>query len=158
MWIGAKTLEFSSDVQKTFHYFRQIDPQQTEAGGQLFGSLLGDTVKVTLATYPHPTDTRSRTSIERTQIVEQNEINEAFKSGMHYFGDWHTHPQARPLPSGIDKNNAKHLFQKSKTELTDFLMVIVGTTLATDNLYVAIVNSRRIRKLRKLCNVNFGNQ
>ncbi|WP_282059489.1 Mov34/MPN/PAD-1 family protein [Roseobacter litoralis] len=69
------------------------------------------------------------------------------KSGLHYFGDWHTHPQSVPTPSGTDLSSMADLFSRSKHELIAFLMVIVGTEGFPDGLHVSVHEANAWSKL-----------
>lgn len=55
--------------------------------------------------------------------------------------DWHTHPQAIPLPSGRDIRTAKSTVKKSKLVLSGIVMVIVGREAFPRGLYVGVADS-----------------
>ena len=44
-----------------------------------------------------------------------------------YVGEWHTHPQEIPIPSGQDIKNWKKLARKANSEVDIFFFVIIGT-------------------------------
>lgn len=147
--LGRKSsrLVFEPRALKTLFAERQLKPSQPESGGQLFGKFTEDAVHITTVTIPSRDDDRSRFRFSRLQATEQAEIDQAFSAGLHYLGDWHTHPEAKPRPSQIDQTSAKKLFRTSTSELRNFLMVIVGTSENLRDIYVALVNGRRVRKL-----------
>ena len=62
-----------------------------------------------------------------------------FSSGLHYIGDWHTHPEDIPEPSGVDINKMQAIFRKSDHQLKGMLLVVVGRGTAPDGLWVGIV-------------------
>lgn len=143
----AKRLIFTPKTLQVLYSERQLKPYESESGGQLFGEFANDVVTVTTASTPSPKDQRSRFKFTRLRTTEQAEIDREFSKGLHYLGDWHTHPEPRPIPSSTDQFGAKKLFRTSRHELPNFLMVIVGTSCDPADLYVALVNHRRMRRL-----------
>ena len=76
-----------------------------EAGGILLGFRRGAHLHVTAATVPQPVDhsnrywfKRSATSHQEIALTRSQDIGQT----MDYLGDWHTHPEPRPIPSGHD--------------------------------------------------------
>jgi integrative and conjugative element protein (TIGR02256 family) len=100
---------------------------QKEAGGQLFARLEGDRIQVVDATGPRRTDRRTRTGYHPDRRAEQDEIAERHPKGLHFVGDWHTHPDTKPQPSGRDLASMAECFAKSAHGLNGFLLLIVGT-------------------------------
>lgn len=145
-----KRLVFDARAHDTLYSERQLKPSQPESGGQLLGTFSDDAVQIVTVTIPSRDDVRSRFGFARLQATEQAEIDEAFSAGLHYLGDWHSHPEYKPSPSSIDVITAKKLFRTSKSELRNFLMVIVGTSENASDLYVALVNGRRVRRLTQI--------
>jgi integrative and conjugative element protein (TIGR02256 family) len=92
---AGQTLVFTGPVLKTFSEHRQLRFWQREAGGQLFGHFQGATIEVVEATGPRRTDRRTRTSYIPDRRAEQREIDERFRRGLHFIGDWHSHPEKR---------------------------------------------------------------
>lgn len=113
------------------HRFRQTTCWKREAGGQLFAKVLDAGWLVEEATGPRINDIRSRFGFEPDRPAERREIQKLFATGLHYVGDWHTHPEPTPTPSQIDLNSIRDMVQASKHELPGFLMLIVGTNLDT---------------------------
>lgn len=65
----------------------------------------GQHLHVLYATVPMPLDKSSRISFERLDPGHQLAVTKAWKESqgrIDYLGDWHTHPQLNPSPSGID--------------------------------------------------------
>lgn len=135
---SGQCLILEQNVLDHFAKWRQLDPRMPEAGGQLFGAIEGQCIKVKLATGPRRSDRRGRFFFIADRLAERREICKLHKSGLHYFGDWHTHPQSIPTPSGTDLSSMADLFARSKHELNAFLMVIVGTARFPDGLHVSI--------------------
>jgi hypothetical protein len=84
-------------------------------------------------------DRRSRYSYRPNPAAEQREIYDMHAVGLHYVGDWHTHPEPVAQSSGIDNFNMTDCVAKSQHELPSFLMVIVGTSHLPDCLHVSLV-------------------
>jgi integrative and conjugative element protein (TIGR02256 family) len=76
-------------------------------------------------------------SFRPDRSAERKEIRKLFEEGLHYLGDWHTHAQRRPHPSGIDLESMSELVLKSRHELSGFLMVIVGSSEPPEGLWVS---------------------
>lgn len=106
--------------------YRQKSFWSREAGGQLFGRVEDDVWTVDQATGPRTTDFRSRFSFRANRYAEQREIEERFTTGLHYLGDWHTHPEHDPQPSATDIESMQEMVAASRHELPGFLMLIVG--------------------------------
>ncbi len=75
------------------------------------------------------------------QRADQREINAEFEKGLHYLGDWHTHPVTIPTPSPMDYQTFQSRFRKSTHELHAMLMVIVGTNPFPGGLWVGLQNN-----------------
>ena len=96
-------LEFSSEALEHFENNKQRSCFSKEAGGQLFASYEGkNTANITQVTGPRRKDWRSRFGYEPDLVSEKIEIAEKYKIGLHFVGDWHTHPQDIPYPSAAD--------------------------------------------------------
>ncbi len=117
---------------------RQSRRSHAEAGGQLFARFAGARVVVEEATGPRATDRRTRTSYVPDRTAEQEEIVERHAHGLHYVGDWHTHPGSVPEPSPRDLVSMAECVTKSTHALNGFLLVIVGQAAAPAGLYVSV--------------------
>ena len=152
-WVGAcrvisydigesgQTLIFEDKVLTHFARNRQRTARSLEAGGQLFARFEGDIIRIERATGPRATDRRGLLSFIPDRLAERREIKRFFKSGLHYVGDWHTHPEPRPQPSQTDIDSFQQTFRKSRHKLASFVMVIVGTSMANDGLFVGLCNN-----------------
>lgn len=105
---------------------RQRRWYQKEAGGQLFARIEGDCLHVVEATGPRRTDRRSRTGYYPDRRAEQAEIADRHSKNLHFIGDWHTHPDIQPQPSGRDLSSMAECFSNSASSLNGFLLLIVG--------------------------------
>jgi integrative and conjugative element protein (TIGR02256 family) len=123
---SGQVLVISEAVLRRFRRHRQRRWYQREAGGQLFARLSGLRIMVEEATGPRRTDRRTRTSYIPDRVAEQREIDSHHPSGLHYIGDWHTHPEKSPSPSGLDIASISESVRKSTHGLNGFVLVIVG--------------------------------
>lgn len=139
----SHTVLFTEDVVKHFRRHRQRWSWCPEAGGQLFAKLSPAQVEICKATGPYRNDTRGRYFFRPDRGKESSDIEECFRQGLHYVGDWHTHPQKYPEPSAEDLVSIADSFKKSTHELLGFLLVIVGTTNPPGGLWVGWHDGKR---------------
>ena len=137
----------SPEVLTHLNKFRQNHFFKKEAGGQLFGKLDGKTFLVNIATGPRESDKRSRNRYLPDRKEEQAEIKEHFKNGHIYLGDWHTHPEKKPVPSDPDIETTNDCFQKSTHEMPGFAFIIVGKTTLVRDWYVGVTAKAGTRRL-----------
>jgi integrative and conjugative element protein (TIGR02256 family) len=138
--IGAsgQVLLFHPEVIARFKRHQQLRWWQCEAGGQLFARFRDTTIEVVEATGPRRSDRRSRYNYEPDRRAEQREIDQRFALGLHFIGDWHTHPEDYPRPSGVDLRSTAEGFRKSKHQLRAFVLVIAGRAKFPAGLYVSL--------------------
>ena len=95
-------------------------------GRYLHGS---NDIVIDAATEPMPGDRRTRYSFYRDKKRHQAALDAAWRASngtCTYLGEWHTHPEAYPSPSGIDwKDWARRLREDSY--FSELLFLIVGT-------------------------------
>lgn len=141
-------LAFSAATLQHFDKNKQFSCFSKEAGGQLFASYDGqDTVNIIEATGPRSKDWRSRFGYAPDLASEKKEIAEKYKIGLHFVGDWHTHPQDIPHPSSADENSMRKLVIESIHDLEGFIMVIVGRKSFPNGLHVSFHTATRSYKL-----------
>lgn len=131
-------VHFAEEVLAHFEKNMQDAFWKTEAGGQLFAKISGERWEIVKATGPRSSDYRRRFRFFPKRTDEQSEIGKCFDDGLHYVGDWHTHPEATPTPSCMDVTSMDDLVRQSKHELPGFLMVIVGTEDSAQGLWVSL--------------------
>lgn len=141
-------ITFSQRALECFEDHRQNRAGSREAGGQLFSRSIGRDLVIDEATAPGRLDRRSRFSFWPHRQTEQRAINQMFKRGLHFVGDWHTHPQDDPRPSGDDIDKITAIFEKSRHRLDAMVLVIVGRQSPPDGLYVAHVTREGILECR----------
>ncbi len=128
----------SSAVFNTIHEFRQTNSFAPESGGMLFAWIKNGVVTIVEATKPSPMDLRSRFFFRPKLSIQQNTINEKFNNGLHFVGEWHTHPEKYPTPSNTDLKSMTDCFNRSKHELNGLIMIIMGTGERNDAIWVSI--------------------
>ena len=126
---------------------RQLHPNSRESGGQLFARFEGKAIWIERATGPRGTDRRTRTTFTPNRRAERREIKQLFKVGLHYVGDWHTHPEPLPYPSQTDIYNFMKMFSKSRHKLASFVAVVLGTAPLPDGLFVGLCDESGLREL-----------
>ena len=129
-------------VLEHFRRHQQQRKKDTEAGGQLFGRIQEKIITIEEATGPRRSDIRSRYSYIPDRKAEQREINDRFPSGLHFIGDWHTHPEPIPHPSGTDLDNMRECVKKSRRAVSGFLLIIVGTAPPPSGLHASLHNGK----------------
>jgi len=108
-WSSAdrkKLVVFEPDVLAVFWKFRQRFIWHPESGGILLGRRRGRHLEVLMATEPSTHDKRSTYLFVREAEGHAELAQEAWLKGerqVDYLGEWHSHPQAFPVPSGIDR-------------------------------------------------------
>jgi len=138
------------EVIATMVRHRQLSTKDREAGGQLFAKFNGCDTIIVEATEPKSLDRRGRHKFIPNLLLQQREIKARYKKGKHFVGDWHTHPQPIPSPSGEDIWSMADCFRKSRHELKAFLMVIVGTAEPPEGLLVCLVNGDGVIRLKNI--------
>lgn len=129
----------------------QQHSQCKEAGGILFSRLNEDNhMVISKITTPSFWDKRFLDRFVLNKRKTQKEINSSFKNGFHYVGDWHTHSEVNPRPSGIDLSTIKSVYNKSKHELRYFLIVILSSSSDFKYSYVAFVDGRNVFRCEML--------
>lgn len=115
---------------------RQTSHRATEAGGQLFGTVSPDTVRVMAATGPYPQDERRRYQYRSDPAAAESAIEEHTWAGRLYLGEWHTHAEEDPQPSRADVEAMRTLRTKSQLNASSVLLVIVGLSSRPDAMLV----------------------
>lgn len=95
---------FSPEVLAVFERYIQHG-DAPEAGGILLGHVRGVHLEILEATAPTPKDRRFRYFFERLAFGHQIIANLRWNASnglVRYVGEWHTHPEDHPTPSGTD--------------------------------------------------------
>lgn len=122
--VGALALR----KMRSFIQHRNSDP---EAGGVLLGRFIRSSKNVVIdeVTVPQLDDKSSPTRFYRHQQGHQLLVEQYWKDSegtCNYLGEWHTHPEDHPRPSGIDLQNWRRLVKNSKQQFDGLFFLIVG--------------------------------
>lgn len=132
--------------QVTLH--RQICHNAPESGGQLFAHITPSEIVISCATGPYKEDRRSRFRLTLDRWRQRLDIARLFSQGLHFVGEWHTHPEEHPSPSELDLANMRECFVKSKHQLHSFLMMIVGTDTSEEGIWLSQHNDFQYKRLQ----------
>jgi integrative and conjugative element protein (TIGR02256 family) len=132
----AQRVEISNAALAHFHHHRQRRAWAREAGGQIFGTVTAEVVRVLEAYGPRRTDERTRTSFRSDPVSAQQEIDRCVERGLVYLGEWHTHPELRPTASSTDRDAFTRLLGRSSLRVNALLLLIQGTGDGGDALAV----------------------
>jgi integrative and conjugative element protein (TIGR02256 family) len=135
---SSQVLIFNEGVIEHFRWYRQLRWYHREAGGQLFARFNDCYILIEEATGPRRTDRRTRTSYVPNRRAEQIEIFDRHRRGLHYVGDWHTHPEEFPRPSFLDDASIAECVKKSHHVLNGFVLVIVGQAEPPTGLHASL--------------------
>lgn len=141
---SGQVLILTDPVVEHLRRHRQRRLYQREAGGQLFARFDGGRIMIEEATGPRRTDRRTCTSYVPDRRAEQSEILERHWRGLHYVGDWHTHPETLPGPSRPDASSIAECVAKSKHDLNGFVLVVVGQAEPPAGFHVSIHNATSV--------------
>jgi len=102
-----------------------------EAGGVLLGRFIIDSkdIVVDRVTMPMVGDIRSRFKFIRSEKRHQKVITNAWiksEGTCNYLGEWHTHPEDYPTPSGQDIKNWQEILSTRTFSSQYLYFVIVG--------------------------------
>lgn len=141
---GSLLLNFSDEVLGVFERNVQVG-DLPESGGVLLGTVHERGLLVTMATTPTRLDRQLRYLFERLPFGHRAVARRQWRQSAgttRYIGEWHTHPQDIPAPSGIDLNEWRKLAQK-RADKRPLLAVIVGR----HGLHVELVHCNGYREL-----------
>ena len=130
-------VNFAEPAITIFESHVQALPSDYEGGGLLLGTIHGSNIMVLEATVPTILDKRFQYLFERIPFGHSSIAQSRWKASggkVRYVGEWHTHPQDYPSPSGIDRTEWNKLSCK-RADGRRMLAVIVGRK----SLYVELV-------------------
>ena len=120
----------SEEVAGLWHAYRQTAPDATESFGVLIGTTSLDRREIWIETVttPMPQDRRTRFSFAIRDSGHQRVVCGMFarSNGRSiYLGTWHTHPDAVPTPSRLDRKDWAACIRANRGRPLAF--VLVGT-------------------------------
>jgi len=141
-------LNFSDDVREVFEKHVQVG-DRPESGGILLGTVHERGLLITVATTPSRLDRQFRYLFERLPFGHRAVAKRLWRASSgttRYIGEWHTHPQDIPTPSGIDLDEWRKL-AKMRADKLPLLAVIVGR----ERLHVELAHGNGHRALLRPC-------
>jgi integrative and conjugative element protein (TIGR02256 family) len=139
LWIAPTALQYVTR-------YVQATPWAAEAGGQLFGTINTEQVCVIQASGPYAGDERSRYRYRSNPDAAQRAIEEQYKRGLLYLGEWHTHAENNPSASSLDEDAMRCLISASHLNSDTLLMMIVGRARGAAGLAACCVSSKNVRQ------------
>ncbi len=144
-------LTIEANVVKKMLNFLQDSVCKNESGGVLVGYYIDSfSFVITDISTPSERDKSSRYSFHRSAKAAQRFINECFKNSNGkkiYLGEWHTHPEEHPMPSGTDLCSYKKQLQLNQLNSPITFMLILGILslymgVYKGKEYAAFINSK----------------
>lgn len=145
---NGTVLRFIPEVATVLSKYGQSKATSKEAGGMLFARFGVGLVSIEHVTTPSLFDFRSRFAFRPSLAHQRDVIMKQFSMGLHFIGEWHTHPQEQPQPSQQDIDTARECLAESKHELNAFVVVVLGVNAAISNAWVGLVSEEEVRRLQ----------
>jgi integrative and conjugative element protein (TIGR02256 family) len=125
--IDNYTLTLSAEALKILDSYIQRKLNDPESGGIILGKITAEDIQVQRLSVPTEIDKCSRAHFERHRLSAQIVINYEHANSygqVTYLGEWHTHPEDHPTPSGTDMKMIKQQFAQNKIH-TEFLLLLI---------------------------------
>jgi integrative and conjugative element protein (TIGR02256 family) len=135
---------FASEAIAYLQAHRQKGFLSKEAGGQLFGRATDTGLLVITASGPYKGDARTRTSYRSNPHAASRAIAEMREQGLFYLGEWHTHAEPYPHPSGSDANAFMQLGKHSSFATAIPILLIQGQACSPQGLTVVTCEDRTL--------------
>ena len=133
-------VEITQEALETLRTYRQIEG--AERPGVMVGSVIGENkYRINRISPPLVKGNASHTGCERdgeaanAYVLSQYELSEHTRI---YLGEWHTHPEDEPIPSGRDISSIMEISCLPDMCLPFVILCIIGRT---GNYWGAIVNN-----------------
>ena len=140
-----RKIHISETVIEILKMHKQKSKEDNESGGVLIGQVKDDDIYILKASIPNKFDKASQNCFKCNKDIAQILINHEFYNGDKrsiYLGEWHTHFEAIPAPSSIDKGMIKEQFKKNKLNEPFLILVIQGT----EDVYVSLYDGEKIHE------------
>ena len=135
---SGEFIDFTDAVLNHFHSHRQLKWWQAEACGLLFARTQGKHIIIDDATGPYRRGWRRRYACEIPADEAQREIDERHVHGLHYVGEWHSHPEPAPTPSSRDQQTMQSRVLKSNHRMGGFIFALIGQAEFSRGLTVLV--------------------
>ena len=126
---------------------KQVTKKAKESGGILLGQVKGNEVYILKVTTPNKFDRAARYFFDCNKDAAQVVINYEFINSSQktiYLGEWHTHPENYPNPSGVDKRMIGKQYFKNKLNEPFLILLIRGL----NGLYSAIFDGKTLKETK----------
>lgn len=135
---SGETIVFTDIALGHLRSHRQMKWWQPEACGLLFARTEIKRISIEVATGPYQRGWRTRYGCAIPPAEAQREIDERHADGLHYVGEWHSHPERVPSPSGRDEKTMQSRVLDSQHDLLGFIFVLVGQASFPTGLTVIV--------------------
>lgn len=126
----------------------KIKESYNEQGGMLFACpIITNEVFIKDISLPSESDNSARFAFNIDLTQANITIKKMFNKGLHYVGDWHSHPQANPQPSSTDIETIKSGFNESRHNL-NYLIHIITSNEDIKNSCVMLTDGQKILNCR----------
>lgn len=124
-------IKITEAVVKDITSYIQKDKKDTEAGGILMGRFIKNSKNIIIdkITEPMRGDLRTRYTFKRASPAHQKILDQEWeksKGTCNYLGEWHTHPEEKPEPSGVDKRDWKRKLKTDEFSSRYLYFIILG--------------------------------
>ena len=112
-----------------------------ELCGVLTGSLIDERTFRVSKVSPPCVARNSRCGCERDAVKANTFIEKDYEASDHtrvYIGEWHTHPEGHPTPSGTDYNSIINNYTTADLAVSFIVMIIVGT----ESIYTSVYDGK----------------
>jgi integrative and conjugative element protein (TIGR02256 family) len=127
---GGK-IKLTGSVMETLQQYKQVHNNSLESGGVILGRFIkvSKNIVVDKITTPMRGDKQTRFSFKRLSPLHQGIITEEWKKSngtSNYLGEWHTHSEDFPTPSGVDIRDWKRKLKKDVFSGRYLYFIIAG--------------------------------
>ena len=140
-------LTITDDVLNIFKSYIQDTKEKKESGGILLAQIKKNHVYLIRASVPNSFDKQTRCSFERNKDIAQIIVNYEFINSNDktiYVGEWHTHPEDYPSPSGQDERMIEGQLKLNK-DIEPYLFIIIQ---GIKGLYVGLYDGKELKQMK----------
>lgn len=123
-----------------------------ETGGIIIGYYSSDHCSAIISNVTGaPLDSKlGRNSFFRGVYGLSRHLENLWKEGKYYLGEWHYHPESLPTPSTIDNQQMINISKNKKFACPEPILIIAGGQIGSLNFSVSIYkNGHRLELLNK---------
>ena len=149
---GGK-IKLSNDAIQVINSYKQLEKKDPESGGVLLGRFIKSSKDIVIdkVSTPMKGDVQTRYKFKRLSPLHQKIIDQEWnksKGTCNYLGEWHTHPEEFPSPSGVDKRDWKRKL-KSDIFSSRFLYFLIAG-MEEINIWEGDRRTLEIKQLKKI--------